>query len=251
MPAVCITDYNNLMGSFHFLKSLENINKKNKSENKKTLKPIIGITLNVCEDHLDRSRRDDGYQIVFIAKNKKGYKNLSKLSSLAYTKGFYYVPRVDKNLVLNFKEDLIVLTGNTYGEVSSKLLNIGEKQAEESLLWWNKHFKDDLYIEIMRHNLEDENRINPVLIKFSAKHKIKLVATNSVFYLTKEQANSHDILLCVKDGEKQSTPIGRGRGFRYGLPNHEYYFKTKEQMIELFSDIPDAIAKYIRSDSES
>ena len=242
MPAVCITDYNNLMGSFHFLKSLENINKKNKSENKKTLKPIIGITLNVCEDHLDRSRRDDGYQIVFIAKNKKGYKNLSKLSSLAYTKGFYYVPRVDKNLVLNFKEDLIVLTGNTYGEVSSKLLNIGEKQAEESLLWWNKHFKDDLYIEIMRHNLEDENRINPVLIKFSAKHKIKLVATNSVFYLTKEQANSHDILLCVKDGEKQSTPIGRGRGFRYGLPNHEYYFKTKEQMIELFSDIPDAIA---------
>tara|TARA_B100001093_G_scaffold510615_1_gene576827 strand:+ start:25 stop:4356 length:4332 start_codon:yes stop_codon:yes gene_type:complete len=242
MPAVALTDLGNLMGAFHFVKSVKQVNAKRiEGDDRPPLKPIVGITLNVCEDHLDRSRRDNGYQMVFLAKNKAGYHNLSKLSSLAYTKGFYYVPRVDRNLIEQYKDNLIVLTGNVYGEVPSKLLNVGEKQAEEALLWWKKKFQDDLYIEIMRHQQEDENRINPVLIQFSEKHNVKLVATNSVFYLKKEEANAHDILLCVKDGEKQATPIGRGRGYRYGLPNQEYYFKTPTQMQELFSDVPQAL----------
>ena len=109
------------------------------------------------------------------------------------------------------------------------------------MLWWKEQFGSDLYIEIMRHQQEDENRINPVLIQFSQRHQIKLVATNSVYYLKQEEANAHDILLCVKDGEKQATPIGRGRGYRYGLPNQEYYFKTPAQMQELFADVPQAI----------
>lgn len=242
MPAVALTDLGNLMGAFHFVKSVKQVNaKRTEGDDRPPLKPIVGITLNVCEDHLDRSRRDNGYQMVFLAKNKAGYHNLSKLSSLAYTKGFYYVPRVDRNLIEQYKDNLIVLTGNVYGEVPSKLLNVGEKQAEEALLWWKEKFQDDLYIEIMRHQQEDENRINPVLIQFSEKHNVKLVATNSVFYLKKEEANAHDILLCVKDGEKQATPIGRGRGYRYGLPNQEYYFKTPAQMQELFSDVPQAL----------
>jgi len=108
-------------------------------------------------------------------------------------------------------------------------------------LWWKEQFQEDLYIEIMRHQQEDENRINPVLIQFSQKYDVKLVATNSVFYLKQEEANAHDILLCVKDGEKQATPIGRGRGYRYGLPNQEYYFKTPAQMQELFADVPQAL----------
>ena len=227
MPAVALTDLGNLMGAFHFVKSVKQVNtNRAEDDDRPPLKPIVGITLNVCEDHLDRSRRDNGYQMVFLAKNKAGYQNLSKLSSLAYTKGFYYVPRVDRKLIQQYKDNLIVLTGNVYGEVPSKLLNVGEKQAEDALLWWKEQFHDDLYIEIMRHQQEDENRINPVLIQFSQRHNVKLVATNSVFYLKQEEANAHDILLCVKDGEKQATPIGRGRGYRYGLPNQEYYFKT-------------------------
>ena len=242
MPAVALTDLGNLMGAFHFVKSVKQVNaQRADDDDRPPLKPIVGITLNVCENHQDRSRRDDGYQMVFLAKNKAGYHNLSKLSSLAYTQGFYYVPRVDRALIEQYKEDLIVLTGNVYGEVSAKLLNVGEKQAEEALLWWKAQFGDDLYIEIMRHNQEDENRINPVLVRFSATHQIKLVATNSVYYLKQEEANAHDILLCVKDGEKQATPIGRGRGYRYGLPNQEYYFKSPEQMQELFADLPQAL----------
>ncbi|MGB0280276.1 MAG: PHP domain-containing protein, partial [Flavobacteriaceae bacterium] len=242
MPAVALTDLGNLMGAFHFVKAVKQVNAQRVEDDQRPpLKPIVGITLNVCENHQDRSRRDDGYQVVFLAKNKAGYQNLSKLSSLAYTQGFYYVPRVDRNLIQQYKKDIIVLTGNVYGEVPSKLLNVGEKQAEEALLWWKEQFADDLYIEIMRHGQNDEDRINPVLVQFSQRHNVKLVATNSAYYLKQDEANAHDILLCVKDGEKQATPIGRGRGYRYGLPNQEYYFKTAEQMREAFADLPQAL----------
>jgi DNA polymerase-3 subunit alpha len=253
MPAVALTDHANMMGAFHFVRAVGNHNRTVEAKNKaaeergetpteKIIKPILGCEFFVCEDHTDKSRKDNGYQIVILAKNKNGYHNLSKLSSHAFVDGFYYVPRIDKKLIQQYKEDLIVLTGNLYGEVPSKVLNIGENQAEEALLWWKEEFGDDLYIELMRHNQEDENRVNPVLIDFARKHDIKLVATNNTYYCKKEDANAHDILLCVKDGEKQATPIGRGRGYRYGLPNQEYYFKSSEEMKKLFKDIPEAIS---------
>ena len=237
MPAVAITDMGNLMGAFHFIKAVTNHNKESEHQ----IKPIIGCELNVCDDHKDKTRRDDGYQIVFLAKNKEGYHNLAKLTSAAFVDGFYYVPRIDRSLVERYKDNLIVLTGNTYGEVPSKILNVGDRQAEEALLWWHEHFGDDLYIELMRHNEEGENRANEVLLAFSKKHNIPLIATNNTFYVKKEEANAHDILLCVKEGEKQATPIGRGRGFRYGFPNQEYYFKSQEEMKALFEDVPEAI----------
>ena len=253
MPAVALTDHANMMGAFHFVKEVTNHNKAIKAKNEeliakgetpteKEIKPIVGCEFFVCEDRLDKTRKDNGYQIVFLAKTKKGYHNLAKLSSSAYTEGFYYVPRVDKAIIEKHKEDLIVLTGNLYGEVPSKVLNVGESQAEEALLWWKEQFGDDLYIELMRHNQEDENRVNSVLVEFSKKHNIKLVATNNAYYAEKQDANAHDILLCVKDGEKQATPIGRGRGYRYGLPNQEYYFKSSDEMKLLFKDIPEAIS---------
>ena len=250
MPAVALTDHANMMGAFHFVKEVTNHNKSVRAKNEeiesederlKEIKPILGCEFFVCEDHQDKSRKDNGYQIVLLAKNKNGYHNLSKLSSFAYTDGFYYVPRVDKALIQEYKEDLIVLTGNLYGEVPSKILNIGEKQAEEALLWWKQEFGADMYIEIMRHNQEDENRINPTLVKFSKTHNIKLVASNNTYYCNKADANAHDILLCVKEGEKQATPIGRGRGYRYGLPNQDYYFKSSDVMKNSFKDIPEAI----------
>jgi DNA polymerase-3 subunit alpha len=252
MPAVALTDHANMMGAFHFVKEISNHNKGIRAErskaketgepfNKVEIKPIVGCEFFVAQDHQDRTRKDNGFQIVMLAKNKKGYYNLAKLSSIAYTEGFYYVPRIDKDLIEQYKQDLIVLTGNMYGEVPSKVLNIGEKQAEEALLWWHSQFGEDLYIELMRHDQEDEKRVNPTLVKLAKKHGIKTVATNNTYYAEKEEANAHDILLCVKDGEKQATPIGRGRGYRYGLPNQEYYFKSGEEMKQLFNDVPEAI----------
>ena len=240
MKALSLTDHANLMGAFHFIKAIKKHN-SDLAEGADQIKPILGCELFVCEDHQDRSRRDNGYQIVFIAKNKKGFENLSKMSSIAYTKGFYYVPRIDKKIVEQYKSDLIVLTGNLYGEVPSKILNLGDKEGEEALQWWSEQFGDDLYIELMRHGQEDEKRANQVLIHFAQKHQIKILATNNSYYTSKAEANAHDILLCVKEGEKQATPIGRGRGFRFGLPNQEYYFKSQSEMKKIFSDLPQAI----------
>ncbi|MEY8850008.1 DNA polymerase III subunit alpha [Psychroserpens sp. XS_ASV72] len=252
MPAVALTDHANMMGAFHFVRAIKNHNnsvkaklsaaeKKGESLNLKEIKPIIGCEFFVCEDHTDKTRKDNGYQIVLLAKNKNGYHNLAKLSSHAFVDGFYYLPRIDKKLIQQYKEDVICLTGNLYGEVPSKVLNVGENQAEEALMWWKEAFGEDLYVEIMRHNQEDENRVNQVLIKLAQKHDVKIVATNNTYYKNQDDANAHDILLCVKDGEKQATPIGRGRGYRYGLPNQEYYFKSSEEMKALFRDIPEAI----------
>lgn len=246
MPAVAMTDTGNMMGAFHFVQSVHNYNKSLASiegeQEKKPIKGIVGCEFFICEDHANKSFKDNGYQVVLLAKNKKGYHNLVKMASLAYTDGFYYVPRIDKKIVERYKEDIIVLSGGVYGEVSSKILNIGESQAADALLWWKEQFGEDFYLEIMRHGQEDESRINEVLIDFSEKYDVKLVACNNTYYIDKEDANAHDILLCVKDGEKQATPIGRGRGYRYGLPNQEYYFKSQDEMKALFKDLPDAIS---------
>ncbi|MDC6383983.1 DNA polymerase III subunit alpha [Flagellimonas taeanensis] len=252
MPAVALTDHANMMGAFHFVKEIMAHNKSVKEKNKeleekgeqpteKEITPIVGCEFFVCEDHTNKNVKDYGYQIVLLAKNKKGYHNLAKMSSIAYTNGFYYVPRIDRKIVEQYKEGVIALTGNLYGEVPHKILNVGEKQAEEALLWWKDLFGDDFYIEIMRHGQEDEDRVNQVLMQMAKEHDIKLVATNNTYYCDKKDAEAHDILLCVKDGEKRSTPIGRGRGYRYGLPNQEYYFKSSDEMKELFKDIPEAI----------
>ena len=253
MPAVALTDIGNLMGAFQFVSGIIAHNKKLEGDYKKAkaeglspsepqyLKPIVGCEINVCDNHLDKTNKDNGYQMVFLAKTKKGYHNLVKLVSKSHTQGFYYVPRIDKNLLLEFKEDLIVLSGGLNGEVPSLLLNVGEKQAEDKLIWWKDHFQDDFYIEINRHHQEDENRVNDALIPLARKHHVKLIATNNVFYLNKEEANAHDILLCVRDGEKQATPIGRGRGYRFGLQNQDYYFKSQDEMKILFKDLPEAL----------
>ncbi|GGG96000.1 DNA-directed DNA polymerase [Polaribacter pacificus] len=252
MSAIAMTDTGNMMAAFHFVASVLNHNKAAKATNaaleekgeaptETVLKPIVGCEFNVCLDHKDKSNKDNGYQVVLLAKNKKGYHNLAKMSSLAFVDGFYYVPRIDREIIKKYKGDIIVLTGNLYGEVPSKILNVGEQQAEDALLWWKQEFGDDLYIELMRHGQEDENIVNETLLKFAKTHNVKVVASNNTFYLEKEDANAHDILLCVKDGEKQATPKGRGRGYRYGLPNSEYYFKSSEEMKTLFADLPDAI----------
>ncbi len=239
MPAVAITDIDKMMGVFHFVTSIEKHN-EGKPEAEQ-IKPIVGVELRVVDDHTKKDVKDNGFATVFLAKNKQGYQNLIKLSSLAHTEGFYYVPRIGRDWIEKYKDNLIVLSGNMDGEIARKILNLGDKQAEEALLWWKKIFGDDYYLELMRHGLEDEEHVNQVLLEFARKHNIKVVATNNTYYINQEDADAQDVLLCIRDNEKKSTPIGRGRGFRYGLPNNEYYFKSPEQMKELFKDIPEAI----------
>jgi DNA polymerase-3 subunit alpha len=236
MPAIAMTDHGNMMAAFQFVSTAL----------KQDVKPIVGCEMNICRDMHDKKVQDNGFQIPVLAKNKKGYHNLAKLSSLAHTEGFYYVPRIDKTHLLQFKEDLIVLSGGLFGEVAWKILNEGDEKAEEAFLWYKENFGDDFYAELNRHGLEEEDHVNKVVLRFCEKHGVKYVATNSSYYTTKEEAEAQDALICVREGEYVSKPkkyIGkRGRDFRYGLPNDEYFLKTPDQMRELFRDLPLAIS---------
>ena len=253
MPAVALTDHGNMYGAFLFWQAIDKHNKSVKDANaaitkgekegdiQQELKCIIGCELFICKDHTDKSKQDNGYTQVFIAKNRLGYQNLSKLSSVGLIDGFYYVPRIDKNLLLQYKDGLIATTGSLQSEIPSLILNVGEEQAEETFLWYKELFGDDFYVELNRHDLQEEDHVNTVLLKFAKKHNVKYFAANSNYYLDKKGFDAHDILLCVKDGEKKANPVGRGRGFRYGLPTKEFYFKSPKEMIALFADLPEAI----------
>ena len=236
MKAVAITDLGNMFGVFKF----------NKIAQKNNLKPIIGCEFFVSEDRkkrkFTRDNPDKRFNQILIAKDKEGYENLSYLSSLAYTEGLYgQYPRIDKGLIKKYKKNIIALSGNLYGAIPKLILNQGIEAAEEELKWWLDTFEEDFYIELNRHGLEEEDHVNEVLIEFSKKYNVKTIAANDVFYINKEDSTAHDILLCIKQGEFKSTPIGRGRGKRSGFKNDEYYFKSQEEMKNLFSDIPESI----------
>lgn len=248
MPAVSLTDLGNMMGAFQFISEVEKYNKSEKLKQEDDpehqphfLKAIVGCELFVCRDRLNHTEKDNGYQVVFLAKNKAGYHNLARLSSAGYLEGFYYVPRIDRHILLENKSDLIVTTGSVQGEIPQLILQEGEAKAEEAFLWWKEQFGDDFYVELVRHGLPEEDRVNPVLMRFAKAYDVKVLAANNCFYLEQKDANAHDALLCVKEGQKQSTPIGKGRGFRYGFPNDSFYFRSSEEMKELFADIPEAI----------
>lgn len=248
MPAIGLTDTGNMMGAFNFVSLVNSHNKKELKkvkegvkEQAQLLKAVLGSELYICRDHTNKSIKDNGYLSPLFAKNKDGYQNLSRLSSISYIDGFYYVPRIDKEVLLQYKDNLIATTGSLSGEVPSTLLNIGEQQAEEALLWWKEHFQDDFYIEINRHGLEEEEHLNTWLLAMAKKHQIKYFAANDNYYLKKEDAEVQDLLVCIKENAHQSDPIGQGRGYRPGLPNNEYYFKSEQEMHRLFADIPEAI----------
>ena len=236
MPALAVTDTGNMMAAFQFVRKALAAG----------IKPILGCEINICRNRLDKSVKDDGFPVVLLAKNKKGYHNLAKLSSYAFTEGFYYVPRIDRELLMTYKSDLIALSGGLWGEVPYKILNEGKAQAEEAFVWWKEQFGDDFYAELNRHGLEEEQVVNTTLLEFCEKYKVKYVAANNTYYTHKEDADSHDVLLCIKDAENQSKKkkyMGkRGREFRFGFPNDEFYLKPAEDMKKLFADLPEAIA---------
>ena len=252
-PALAITDHGNMYGAFLFWQSVDKQNKGIKAHNdaidkgekegvkKQELKAIIGCELYVCKDRFDKSKQDNGFSQVFLAKNRIGYQNLSKLSSIGFIEGSYYVPRIDREALSRHKEGLIVTTGSLSGEIPNLILNVGETQAEEAFVWWKEQFGEDFYVELNNHNLPEESAVNETLLRFAKKYDVTYFAANNNYYLDKKNAAAHDVLLCVKDNQLKETPIGRGRGFRYGFPNQEFYFKSPAEMQKIFSDMPEAL----------
>lgn len=260
MPAIALTDHGNMYAAFLFWQSVDKQNKAIKAHNeaiekgektgekKQALKCLIGCELYVCKNHTDKTKQDNGYAIPFLAKNKKGYENLSRLSSIGFTSGQYYVPRIDKEVLLQYKSDLICFTGSLAGEIPSLILNVGESQAEEAFLWYKEVFGEDFYVELNRHNLPEEDHVNNVLLSFAKKYGVKYFAANNNYYLDKKSAYSRDILIGVKEGlnfsnenelnELKNDPR-KGRLF---FPNSEFYFKSPDEMVKAFADLPEAIA---------
>lgn len=237
MPAIAITDHGNLFGAFAFIGEAV----------KHNIKPIIGCEFYIAFERTRKKFTKDNPDVrhhqVLLARNHTGYENLSRLSSLGFLEGFYDgVPRIDKGLIEKYREGLIATTGGMKSEVPELILNVGETQAEEAFRYWHKLFGEDFYVQLSRHGLPEEEHVNKTLLKFAEKYQVKVIAANNAYYLEKEDSEIHDMLLCLQTNEYQSTPVGQGRGFRYGFPNQEFYLKSPEEMQELFRDIPEAIS---------
>ncbi len=250
MPAIAITDHGNMFGAFKFVAEAS---KYNTPENPNKIKPIVGCEFYLVEDRhkrqFTRDERDQRFHQLFLAKNPEGYRNLIKLCSLGYIEGIYgKYPRIDKELVEKYHKGLIATTCCLGASVPRVILRKGEAEGEKEFKWWLDIFGEDYYIELQRHDIPDQNKVNEVLLRFAAKYNVKVIASNDSHYVDVEDYNAHDILLCINTGEKQSTPTMKEfgedesmKGKRFAFWNDQFYFKTTEEMTELFSDLPQAI----------
>jgi DNA polymerase-3 subunit alpha len=260
MPALAITDHGNMFGVFDFVsQAWKDTKVVGKDANGKDIleprvKPIVGCEFYVVRDRHAKSftkdMKDERYHQVLLAKNKTGYQNLVKLTSLGFIEGMYSkYPRIDKELIEKYHEGLIATTCCIGAYVPQTILHDGEEKAEQEFKWWLDLFGEDYYIELQRHEIKEQELINNTLLKFARKFNVPVIATNDSHYVDQDDANAHDILLCINTGEKQSTP-----GFddfvndelqvknrRFKFPNNQFYFKTKEEMGKLFSDIPESL----------
>lgn len=251
MPAIAITDHGNMFGVFEFV--AEAYKHKNDDGSVK-VKPIVGCEFYVVEDRhrktFTKEQKDERYHQVLLAKNKTGYQNLIKLTSLGFIEGYYSkYPRIDKELILQYHEGLIATTCCIGAYVPQTILHDGIDQAEKEFKWWLDIFGDDYFIELQRHNLKEQETINRVLLDFSRKYNVPVIATNDSHYVDQDDYNAHDILLCINTGEKKSTPgfddfvndDANIKDRRFKFPNDQFYFKTTQEMSKLFSDIPQAL----------
>ena len=232
--AVGLTDHGNLFGAFEFLSLCE----------KHNITPMLGCEFYLVNDRhqrqFTREKKDRRFSQVLYAKNKNGYKNLCKISSFGYIDGLYGgFPRIDKELVKNYKEDLIATTSGIYGEISQLIIEGNSKKAKECFLWWLNEFKENFFIEISRNNVQFEDDVNKLLINWSVEHGVKYLPADRIYYLNQAESKAHDALICVKNGERLSTPIGQGHGKRFGFPNNNFYFKSVNEVKLSFSDLPD------------
>ena len=243
MKAVALTDHGNMYGAFKFVVEAE----------KQGIKPIVGCEFYVVEDRFQRSftggKKDVRRHQLMLAKDQEGYKNLSILCSLGFIEGLYSkYPRIDKDLIRKHSEGIIATTCCIGAEVPQAILHKSEEEAEKVFLEWLDIFGEDYYIELQRHDLENLDKtgksqedVNQVLLKWSEKYNVPVIATNDSHYIDEDDFNAHDILLCINTGDLQSTPVGEGRDKRFGFPNSQFYFKTQAEMLAKFSDVPQAL----------
>lgn len=240
MKAMAITDHGNMFGVFKFVAEA----------GKYGVKPIVGCEFYVVNDRhvkqFTKDNRDVRYHQLLLAKNAQGYKNLVKLCSLGYIEGLYSKwPRIDKELILKYHEGLIATTCCLGASVPQTILKKGEEEGEIEFKWWLDLFGEDFYIELQRHDIPEQETVNTVLLKFAKKYNVKVICSNDSHYVDQQDANAHDILLCVNTGDMKSTPIATdeegGKGFRFGFPNDQFFFKTQSEMGQLFHDLPESL----------
>jgi len=251
MPALAITDHGNMFGAFQFVAEA---GKHKNDDGSLKVKPIVGCEFYLVENRHKRvftkEDKDQRFHQLFLAKNAEGYKNLSKMCSLGYIEGLYgKYPRIDKELVKQYHKGLIATTCCLGASVPRTILRKGEEEGEREFRWWLDLFGEDYYIELQRHDIPEQNKVNEILLKWAFKYNVKVIASNDSHYVDQKDANAHDILLCINTGEKQSTPTMKefadddimAKGKRFAFYNDQFYFKTPEEMSELFKDIPEAI----------
>lgn len=271
-PAVGMVDLGNMMGAFKFISEVENYNSKVKKAHQeyidqkqkaeeegvefsetepqqKTIIPVLGCEFYISDrpeqKQFTKDDPDRRTNMVLLAKNFTGYKNLAKLSSIGFVKGFYFgVPRISRQMISQYKEGLIAVTSGISGDIPDAILNFGEQKGEEFFKWWKEEFGEDFYVQIQNHGLYEEEHVNQTLLQFAEKYDVKILAQNETFYTEKSDADIQDIVSCIKDGEKLSTPIGRGFGKRRGLASQEFYLKNTEEIKQAFRQYPDAFEAY-------
>ncbi len=227
--SVAITDHGVMYGVIDFYKAAL----------KRDIKPVIGCEVYVAP----RSRFDkvhgidnERYHLVLLCKNNEGYKNLLKLVSEGWVNGFYTKPRVDKDILEKYHEGLIALSGCLAGEVSRALQRNDFEEAKSVANWYKNTFgEDNYYLEIQNHGLNEQLMINPDLIKLSKELDIPLVATNDAHYVDKQDAKMQQVLICIQTNHT----VGEDTGLEFGT--EEFYLKSEEEMLESFTDCPDAV----------
>ncbi len=251
MPALAISDHGNMFGAFEFVK--EAYNHKNDDGSLK-VKPIVGCEFYITQDRhrktFSKEEKDPRHHQILLAKNAIGYKNLVKLTSLGYIEGLYSkYPRIDKELIHKHHEGLIATTCCLGALVPQTILKKGEDEGENEFKWWLNIFQEDYYVELQRHGIPDQEKVNEVLLRFAKKYNVKVIASNDSHYVDQKDFNAHDILLCINTGEKQSTPALReftdddvfAKNKRFAFPNDQFYLKTGAEMSKVFEDLPEAI----------
>ena len=233
MKAMAITDHGVMYGVIDFYKACK----------KEGIKPIIGCEVYVApRSRLNKEPNiDNKYNhLILLAKDNKGYKNLSKLVSIGFTEGYYYKPRIDLEVLEKYHEGLICLSGCLAGSVNQALLNGQNEKAEEIALWHKKVFGEDYYIEIQNNGIREQVLANQKLIQLARKLDIPIVATNDAHYLKKEDAYNHEILLCIQTGKRMSDED------RMKFDTDELYVKSPQEMSDYFSAFPDAIENTVK-----
>lgn len=244
MKGLALTDHGNMFGIKEFYNTVKKVNGDLDDDHK--LKPILGCEMYVAHNSLtDRSdKRDNGEHLIVLAKNEKGYHNLVKLVSQAWTEGYYYHPRTDRDALAAHREGLIILSACLGGEVPQFILHGQMQEADERVRWYRDTFGDDYYLELQRHKTDKPNgnretypkqqEVNKVLIDLARKHGIKLVATNDVHFTEESDADAHDCLTCVSMQKNYADPD------RLHYTKQEW-FKSQQEMTDIFADLPEAL----------